>query len=200
MTRRRKILATLLLAVVIGGVAGPATFSAFSKTTASSGNLFTAGTVHLDDNDGGSSALLSLTNAKPGDSDTGCIRVNYGGTLDAGVRLYANVSGSLAQYLTLTVTRGNDLTPSFDSCLTFVPDLLDYIGQGSGVIYSGTLSAFPGSYAAGLVDPDTLLLGSPETWASPEAHSYKFTISLASNDAAQGLNGSADFTWEARNQ
>ena len=200
MTRRRKILVALLLIVVIGGVTGPATFSAFSQTTASSGNLFTAGTVHIEDNDGGSTALLSLPNAKPGDSDTGCIRVNYTGTLAATVRLYATVSGSLAQYLNLTVTRGTDPTPSFDSCLTFVPDLLNYIGQGSGVIYSGSLSAFPGSYAAGLVDPDSLLLGSSETWANPDAHSYKFAISLASNDAAQGLSGSASFTWEARNQ
>jgi hypothetical protein len=197
MTRRRKILVTLLLTIVIGGVAGPATFSAFSTTTANNGNLFTAGTVYIDDNDGGSTALLGLANAKPGDSDTGCIRVNYTGTLDATVRVYANVSGSLPQYLNLTVTRGIDPVPSFDSCLTFVPDLLDYIGQGSGVIYSGTLSAFPGSYAAGLVDP---IPASPETWSNPEAHSYKFTISLANNDAAQGLNGSASFIWEARNQ
>jgi hypothetical protein len=196
-TRRRKILIALLFLLVVGGVAGPATFSAFSSTTASTGNLFTAGTVYIEDNDGDSTALLGLTNAKPGDSDTGCIRVNYTGTLDSTVRLYANVWGSLAQYLNVTVTRGIDPMPSFDSCLTFVPDSTNYIGQGAGVVYSGTLSAFPGSYAAGLVDP---IPGSPETWSNPEPHSYKFTISLANNDAAQGLNASASFIWEAQNQ
>jgi hypothetical protein len=197
MNPRRKILVSLLLVMAIGGVAGPATFSAFSSTTASTGNLFTAGTVNLTDNDGGSTSLLSLANAKPGDSDTGCIRVAYDGTLPATVRLYANVSGSLTQYLSLTVTRGTDSSPSFDSCAGFLADSMDYIGAGNGVVYSGTLAAFPATYAAGLVDPTA---GSPETWSNPEAYSYRFSITLQNDDAAQGLNGSASFTWEARNQ
>jgi hypothetical protein len=177
MTRRRKILATLLLAASVGGVAGPATYSAFSSTTTNSANLF--------------------SNAKPGDSDTGCINVSYDGTLDSTVRLYANVTGALPQYLTLTVTRGTDPSPSFDSCAGFTPDGTNYIGAGNGVVYSGTLAAFPASYASGLVDP---IPASPETWSNPESHSYRFTITLQNDDAAQGLNGSADFTWEARNQ
>ncbi|HEX2506173.1 MAG TPA: TasA family protein [Gaiellaceae bacterium] len=197
MTRRRKILATLLLAASVGGVAGPATYSAFSSTTTNSANLFTAGTVNLADNDGGSTALLGLSNAKPGDSDSGCINVSYDGTLDSTVRLYANVTGSLPQYLTLTVTRGDDASPSFDSCAGFTPDGTNYIGAGNGVVYSGTLAAFPASYASGLVDP---IPASPETWSNPESHSYRFTITLQNDDAAQGLNGSAAFTWEARNQ
>jgi camelysin-like metallo-endopeptidase len=197
MTRRRKLLGTLLLVTAVGAVAGPATYSAFSSTTSNGGNVFTAGTVNLSDNDGGSTSLLSLANAKPGDSDTGCIRVSYDGTLAASVRLYANTSGALAQYLTLTVTRGTDSNPSFDSCANFTPDSTDYIGQGNGVVYSGSLSAFPATYASGLVDPEP---GSPESWTNPENHSYRFVISLNDTNAAQGLNGSATFTWEARNQ
>jgi hypothetical protein len=196
MTRRRKILATLLVVMGIGTLAGPATYSAFSNTTESSGNLFTAGTVNITDNDG-STALLSLSNARPSDSDSGCINVTYDGTLDSAVRVYASVSGALAQYLDLTVTRGTDLSPSFDSCAGFTPDAADYIGAGNGVVYSGTLSAFPASYAGGLVDP---VSGSPETWSKPESHSYRFTITLQDVEAAQGLSGSASFTWEARNQ
>ena len=97
-------------------------------------------------------------------------------------------------------TRGTDPTPNFDSCLTFVPDLLDYIGQGTGVIYSGPVSAFPGSYAAGLVDPDSLLLGSPETWANPEAHSYKFVVFPIDKDAAASQSSTFGVSWEARNE
>jgi hypothetical protein len=197
MTRRRKLLATLLLVTAVGAVAGPATYSAFSSTTSNTGNLFTAGTVNLTDNDGGSTSLLSLTNAKPGDSDAGCIRVSYDGTLAANVRLYASTSGALAQYLTLTVTRGTDSSPSFDSCANFTADGTNYIGQGNGVIYSGSLASFPATYAGGLVDP---IPGSPESWTNPESHSYQFVISLDDTNAAQGLNGSATFTWEARNQ
>jgi predicted ribosomally synthesized peptide with SipW-like signal peptide len=197
MTRRRKVLVTILLVGIVGAVAGSATYSAFTSTTTNTGNVFSAGTVSLTDNDGGSSSLLALTNAKPGDADTGCIRVSYNGTLPATVRLYASVSGSLADYLTVTVTRGTDSSPSFDSCANFTADGTNYIGQGNGVIYSGTLSAFPATYAAGLVDPTS---GFPESWTDPESHSYRFQISLNDTNAAQGLNGSATFTWEARNQ
>jgi predicted ribosomally synthesized peptide with SipW-like signal peptide len=189
----------LLTALVLGGlvaVAGTATFSAFSSQTSSSGNSFAAGTVQITDNDAGT-AMLALTNAQPGDSDTSCIVLTYSGTLDSTVRLYGAVAGALGPYLTLTVTRGTDSSPSFDSCTNFSADATDYIGSGNGVVYQGALSAFPSTYAAGLVDPTS---GSPETWTSPEAHSYRFVVTLANDNAAQGQSATAAFTWEARNQ
>jgi predicted ribosomally synthesized peptide with SipW-like signal peptide len=188
-----------LTALVLGGllaVAGTATFSAFSSQTSNSGNSFAAGTVHLTDNDAGT-AMLALTNAQPGATDTSCIVLTYSGTLDSTVRLYGAVAGALGPYLTLTVTRGTDSSPSFDSCTNFTADATDYIGSGNGVVYQGLLSAFPSTYAAGLVDPTS---GSPETWTSPEAHSYRFVVTLANDNAAQGLSTTAAFTWEARNQ
>jgi Camelysin metallo-endopeptidase len=194
MTRRQKLLASLLLVMAIGVVAGPVTFSAFSGTTTNGGNSFTAGTVALSDNDAGAS-MLTLTNAKPGDSVTGCIRISYTGTLASTVRLYANTTGSLGQYLDLVVTRGTN-SGGFGSCGSFSADGTNYIGQGNGVVYSGTVSAFPASHAAGLVDPS----GSPATWNQNDAHWYSFVVTLQNNDAAQGLSGTAGFTWEARNQ
>jgi hypothetical protein len=196
MSRHRKLVYTLLLVALVGSVAGPVSYSAFTSTTASDANVFSAGSVSISDNDVGSS-LLSLSNARPGDANTGCIRVFYDGTLPANVKLYGSVSGSLAQYLTLTVTRGTDSSPSFDSCTNFTPDGTNYIGQGNGVIYSGNLSAFPSTWAAGLVDPTS---GSPESWTNPESHSYRFTVTLQDVQAAQGLSSSASFTWEARNE
>jgi len=195
MSRRRKLLASLLFVMAIGGVAGPATFSAFSGTTTNGGNSFTAGTVALSDNDAGAS-MLTLSNAKPGDSVTGCIRITYTGRLASTIRLYANTTGSLGQYLDLVVTQGTN-PGGFGSCGSFSPDGTNYIGQGNGVVYSGTVSAFPASYAAGLVDPTS---GSPATWNQNDAHWYRFVVTLQNNDAAQGLSGTAGFTWEARNQ
>ena len=189
----------VLLTLVVVGVVGATlrgTYSAFSSTTSSSGNAFSAGSVVLGDNDA-NAALLSLSNAKPGSSSTGCITVTYTGSLAATVRLYASVTGSLAQYLTLTVTRGTDSAPSFNSCTNFAADSTNYIGSGPGVVYSGLLSAFPTTYAGGLVDPTS---GSPASWATSEAHSYKFVVSLNDNNAAQGLSSNASFTWEAQNQ
>ena len=195
MGRARKLLASLLVVSAVMAVVGRLTYAAFSATTSNPGNSLAAGTVSIGDNDAGM-AMLSLASANPGDSDTGCMRVTYTGSLDSGVRLYAAVSGSLAPYLNLTVTRGSDPSPSFDSCASFVADGTDYIGAGAGVVYSGALSGYPATYDAGVVDPPS---GPAEAWSTSEAHSYRFTVTLGSDPAAIGLTATAAFTWEARN-
>jgi hypothetical protein len=111
------------------------------------------------------------------------------------VRLYGSVSGGLAPYLTLTVTRGSD-SSAFDTCGSFVADSTNYIGAGAGVIYSGPLSGFPANWAGGLVDPTS---SSPEVWQTSEAHAYRFAVTFGSNTAGQGQSASAAFTWEAQN-
>lgn len=195
-SKARKLLLTALVIGVVGAGMSVGTYAVFSATTDNTGNSFAAGTVAISDNDAGA-AMLSLANAKPADSDSACIRISYTGTLNSTVRLYGTVSGSLASYLTLTVTRGTDSAPSFDSCANFTADATNYLGAGAGVIYQGSLASYPATYAAGIVDP---IPGSPETWVTNEVHSYRYTISLDDNNAAQGLTGSASFTWEARNQ
>ena len=192
----RKILLTLLVLGGLATVGGAATFSAFSSTTTNAANSFAAGTVQLTDNDLGA-AMLSLSNAQPGAADTSCVLVTYSGSLSSAVTLYGSVSGALAPYLTLTITRGDDPTPGFDDCTGFTPDSTDYIGAGAGVVYQSTLSAFPASYGAGLVDPTS---GSPEAWTTGETHTYRFVVSVVDDNAAQGQSASASFTWEARNQ
>ena len=192
----RRLTLTALILVGLATVVAAATYSAFSSTTGTSGNSFAAGTVQIGDNDLGA-AMLALGSAQPGDSDTSCITLTYTGTLGSTVRLYGTISGGLAPYLTLTVTRGTDTSPAFDSCATFSPDAADYIGAGAGVIYQGALGAFPTTYAAGLVDPTS---GSPESWQNGEAHVYRFAVTLANDNAAQGQTATAGFTWEARNQ
>jgi predicted ribosomally synthesized peptide with SipW-like signal peptide len=186
-----------LLALALAAAAVVATFAAFSSSTSNSGNSFAAGTVTLSDNDAGS-AMLALTASKPGDSDTSCIRVSYTGSLAASVRLFGTTTGTgLDAYLNLTVTRGTiSGSPTFDSCTGFSADGTDYLGSGNGVIYSGTLQGFADDYNAGIVDPTS---GSPESWTANETHDYKFVVSLADNNNAQGLNANQTFTWEARN-
>lgn len=194
-SRSRRSVLTMLVIGVAGLLARAGSYAVFTATTGNTGNSFASGTVAIQDNDS-NTAMLALANAKPGDADTSCIRIEYTGSLDSTVRLYGSVSGSLASYLTLTVTRGTDSSPSFDSCANFTPDATNYIGAGNGVVYSGPLSSFPASYAAGIVDPTS---GSPETWSQGEAHSYRFVVTLQDDNAAQGLTGNASFTWEARN-
>ncbi len=201
MSRSRKILLSLIAVGVVATAAGVGSYAAFSSSTSNGGNSFASGTVTITDDDA-SGAMLTLSNAKPNDSSTGCINVTYSGSLAANVHLYASTTGSLAQYLNLTVTRGTGSTFSASpACNGFSADSANYFGNGAGVIYSGTLSAYPTTFAAGIVDPTNC--GSPpcsaQTWSDTDNHVYKFVVTLADDNSAQGLSSTATFTWEARN-
>ena len=185
--RRRLVIAAAVVAAALGaGVA----YGAFTAVASNPGNSVSAATVAIGDNDG-DNAMLALTNATPGVPDTSCIRVTYTGSLNASVRLYGTVTGTLAPHLLLTVTRGTDASPSFDSCSSFTPDATDHIGAGPGVVWTGVLSSFPSAWTGGIVDPGT--------WTTSTARSYRFVISSLDRDAAEGLSATFAPSWEARN-
>jgi hypothetical protein len=198
MRRWRRFGALGALALLVPA-AGAITFAAYTATNANTGNVVGAGSVKLTDNGDGSS-LMSLSAAMPGDTTSACIKVTYDGSLPATVRLDGTTSGSgLDQYLDLKVTRGvySPSDPAFKSCTNFQADGTDYIGAGNGVIYNGTLQAFPDDYASGLVDP---LGGSPESWTNGEPHVYKIDVTLQNDFGAQNKDATQTFRWEARNQ
>lgn len=191
------ILAAIALVVAIGGAQ---TWAAYNATTASNANSFASGTVALTDNDSGA-ALLTLATAVPGDTDTGCITVTYTGSLASAVHLYGTTSTAgtgLDAYLDLKITRGTftGAAPAFDACTNFTPDATNY-GSGNGVVYDGTLLAYPDDdYLSGIVDPPA---GGAESWTSGESHVYKLQVTLRDDIAAKGKNATQTFTWEARN-
>ena len=188
------LLAAMAVVLPVGGV----TLAAYTSDTPSSGNRIEAGSVDLRDNDSGG-ALLSLSGAIPGDTDSGCIKVTYQGSLPSTVRLYGTTGGTgLDQYLSLKVTRGtySGSDPGYDSCTGFQPDATDYIGAGPGIVYDGTLQDYPDDYATAVADPP----GGPATWTTGEEHVYKLEVTLQANLAAQGKTATQTFTWEARNQ
>jgi hypothetical protein len=191
---RFAIVAALALVVP---AAGGATYAAYNATTTNGGNRIEAGSVKLDDNDGGS-AVVSLSTAYPGHTDTGCIEVTYAGSLAATVRMYGTTSGTgLDQYIDLRITRGTySSNPGFDSCSNFTADATDYIGEGAGVVYNDTLQGYADNYAGGLVDPTS---GSPESWTTNEKHVYRIQATMQNDTAAAGKNATQVFTWEARN-
>ena len=194
---RRGLAVSFVLVALWGTAAGIATHAAFSDTTVDGGNTFDVGTVDIDDDDNGQ-ALLAMTAGSPGASDIGCITVTFRGTLPSNVRLYGTTAGTgFDQYVDLTVERGtwSGAPPAFGACTGFTPDATNYIGAGAGVVYSGTLTDFPDSFAAGIVDGG----GTPEAWTTDESRPYRFTATVTDTNGAQGLNASQTFTWEARN-
>lgn len=198
MRRRRRFLVVGLLTLVAAS-AGSVTWAAFTATTQNDGSQVQAGSVSLGDNDNDAS-MMSMSGGLPGTTRNGCIKVTYNGSLPSGVRLYGTTTGTgLDQYLDLTVTRGtfNSPEPAFASCTNFQADGTNYIGAGQGVIYNGTLQAFPDTYATGIVDP---VSGSPESWTAGEVHVYRFDVTVQSNIDGEGLTAMQEFAWEARNQ
>jgi hypothetical protein len=192
MSRSRRLVLSALVLGAGGITAGAATFSAFSATTANPDNEFSAGTVVLADDDADAALVVLPANARPGDSSTRCIEVSYTGSLAAQVRLYASVSGGLADHLTLTTTRGTQTSPSYPSCTGFADDTGNYGYGPNGIVYQGKLSGLPAGWAGGIVDPAA-------TWTNGDAHSYRYTVAVDDTPAAQGLTATATFNWEARN-
>jgi predicted ribosomally synthesized peptide with SipW-like signal peptide len=187
----RKVLLSLLVVGILGGVAVVGTLSAFSATTSNADNSFAAGTVTLADNDSGA-VLYSVSNQKPGVSTVKCIKLTYTGSLDADVKLFTPSSvNASAQYINLTIEKGTSDTSTFPNCGTFT---------AQSTIYTGTLATFAAtknSYANGIL----AFPGSQTAWAPNDTLVYRFTLSVQDDNAAQGASsGLHSFTWEARNQ
>jgi hypothetical protein len=70
-----KLAATAGVLTACALLAGAATWSNLNATATNASNSFAAGTVTISTNSSGT-AQLSLTNAKPGSTSTGCIEVN----------------------------------------------------------------------------------------------------------------------------
>jgi hypothetical protein len=186
-----KILRTLVVVGVVGGLAALGVFSAFSSQTDNPGNVVTAGSVTLTDNDAGT-ALYNIPAGKPGDSQTSCIRVAYSGSLDATVKLYTpSTIGALGPNVNLKVESGTQASPSFPSCTGF---------NAESTLFDAALSTFPTTYAGGVTDfPGT----SATKWINGDAVVYRVTATLSAStpDTAQGTTtGSHTIRWEAQNQ
>jgi hypothetical protein len=197
MNKFQKTLLTLLVIGVAGSLAGFGVFSAFSSTTSNTGNQFTAGTVTIGDNDGGSTAMFNaVTGGKPGTTLERCIKVTYTGDLTADVKFYLSNggAGTLSQYVNLEIRPVTFASaPAFPSCTGAV-------NEGSA-LYTGTLADFrdnKNTYAAGVADYPG---ASATEWVTNDEVFYKFTYEVQDNNSAQGqTTGTHNFTWEARNR
>jgi len=196
MSNRSKLLRTVLVLGIVACIAGAGVFSAFSSQTENAGNVITAGTVTLEDNDG-ASALYNVTGAKPGESKTSCIKVTYKGSLPATVKLYTpSTIGELGPYVNLKVEAGTQTTSSFPSCTEFTP------AATGATVYEGTLSAFAAEHAT-YANGVTTNPASATKWETDNSVVYRFTATLSASapESMQGKStGSHAFRWEAQNQ
>lgn len=194
MTRARRALLSVPVVALLACTLGASTFGAMTSTTASPGNAFGAGTVHLSDNDAGEAMFAGTGTYTPSTPvQERCILVTYGGTLGADVRLStASPAGDLGPYLDLTVTAGTiPAGTPFQDCTGFQP-------QGTA-LFTGTLTEFAGTHNTF----DTGLSVTPAggtQWNPTDQLVYRFGVDLRDDVAAQGKASTGiDFRWEARN-
>lgn len=164
-------------------------YAAFSATTESPDNNWSAGTVKLTDDDAGSAAFVAA-NLKPGATGSSCLTVTSTGSLPAAVKLFgtgAAATKDLASFLDLTIEEGTG--GGFGSCAEFT---------ATGTAYAGTLGDFGttrASYGAGVGTWRT-------TGSGAETRTYKVTYTLRETtpNTAQGGTAGIAFTWESRNE
>jgi hypothetical protein len=189
-----RLAGTVAILAAAAFLAGTATWSNLNATATNPANSISTGTIQLSSGSF-TTPVVSLSAAKPGAVSTGCIQITNSGTLSAQMRLYGTGSGTgLNEYLKLVITRGSfSATPPAGSCAGFTADATNYIAQGAGVIYSGTLASLPSSASTALLDPTA---SSPATWSSQSTHGYQMQVTLLANASAQGLTGKVTFTFE----
>lgn len=168
--------------------------AAFSAHASDEGNEWSSGSITLSHNNSTASAMFHLGDGVmgPGEERSRCIQVEYDGTLPddyaVAVTLYAeNPVGDVLDYLDLEVQVGTSTDPDeYGTCTTFVAD-------GAPLVSGTTVADFAATSSSFLTGA-----GPWEPAGSPEVRTYKFTVTLQDDDAAQGRTGKVDFTWEAQ--
>lgn len=156
--------------------------AAFTATTSNNSNSFSAGTVVLSDDDSGST-LFSASNLTPGSPVVACIQVTYSGSITpASARLYGTTTGTLDTYLDTTIEVGTGGT--FADCTGFTP---------SSTLFNGTLANFAATHTNWGTG-----LAAFAAAANPTVRTFRFTVDVQSDNAAQGLSSTANFTFEAQ--
>jgi predicted ribosomally synthesized peptide with SipW-like signal peptide len=176
--------------LLVGVLVVSSSRAAFTDTTDNSGNAFTAGDIELIDDDSGS-AMFTITNMEPGDSETDCILVTYQGSITdpSAVTLYSGGytdSGAFDEHLNLTIDEGTG--GSFGNCGTFV--------LGNSIESGGTVADFDTDHTnyangAGVWDPSS----------TPATMTYRITVELdaATPNIEQGESVTAlTFVWEVQ--
>jgi hypothetical protein len=166
-----------LVLVAVGVAVGSG--ANFSASAANPGNTFTAGTVSIGNTP--NSAIINVSNWKPGDTQTGTVDIQNTGSLSGAFTLgMSNLTNSdntnpLSDKIDLVVKDCGDFSSGTPTC-----------DAGDPVKYSGTLTAMGSNNALG-------------TFAGNEKHRYQFaaTFNSSAGNVYQGGNSTATSTWDA---
>ena len=170
---RRTLGALAVVLAAVGITVGSG--ASFTASAANPGNVFTTGTLLIGNSP--STALLSMSGLKPGDSNSSTVDITNTGSLAGDFVLKtANPTGyaALLAQLDLTVVDCGAWTVTAPGCVT-----------GTTTVYTGKVGSLTNS--------------SLGNYAGAVKHRYKFTATLPSStdDTYQGKTASVDFAWSA---
>ena len=179
-----KILATLAVLALAGGVFTVASLALFTDQETVTGNAFSTGTVDLVATP--ATAVVTASAMAPGDQVTAPLTVDNSGTLDFRYAVTSTTTEDvLASELVLTVK--DSVTTCDDANWTADGNVLF-----SGVLGSTGTTAVLGSNVQGADPGDrTLAPGNSEVLC------FNVTLPLAATNASQGQSTTATFTFDA---
>lgn len=188
------VMATLLSGVVVSSATILKTsIAAFSATTSNGANSWSSGTLNLASNP--SSVLFTSGGDGPvvgGQVLQKCIRVHYTGSwTGANVKMYASLPAApdndtaLAPYLSVAVEQGSATDTTAGTCANFT--------GGAQIGTTRKLDSFISTYSNYATGVGTWSTGSTDEWMA-----YRITITVDSDDNAQGKAANATFTWEVQ--
>lgn len=163
--------------------------AAFSDTTDANGT-WSAAEVQLSDNDWGGTVFTS-SDMVPNATDQACIDVTYDGSVASNVKLYGSTTTSttdnLGKYLNVTIDEVDIGTGTCEA-----PDTVTNI-------FNADLAVNTGSFTETHTDWNTGLASAFAPDAAAQVQTYRFTVTLADDNNAQGQDTTATFAWEAQN-
>ncbi|MHC5794661.1 hypothetical protein ACVXZ4_00735 [Lacisediminihabitans sp. FW035] len=177
--------------VVAGLLIWQISVAAFTAQTQNVGNSWSTGSVNLTDDDLGA-ATFQLTNVKPGDTGTNCIKVTSTSSVPGVVKTYIARLGAqgLENNILITVEIGSG--GSFGSCTGFVADAV-----AAPAISIATAAAQSTDYATGILPWTTTGVTSGESKTYRVTWKFDVTSMTQSQiDALQGKSVSDDVVWE----
>lgn len=133
--------------------------------------------------DAGGAALFQVTNLAPGHPESSCVAVSYSDIQPSStVLLYGSLTDpTLAPYLDTTIEVGTG--GGYGSCGGFSP-----VAQ----VYGGTLAQFAADHHDGASGLPALQVAQPTGVAT-----FRVTVEVQDNPAAQGKAGTWDLVWTA---
>jgi len=171
---RRTIGALAVVLAAVGITVGSG--ANFTAHAANPANTFTAGTLSMTDSVSG--AILSATNLKPGDVNTGTVDIQNTGSIPGAFTLSTSNPVDTAGLL-------GQLDLKVEDCGLYSGTTAPSCSTGTTVVYNGKANAMPASSAV--------------SYAANAKHRYQFTVTMPTTiaNAFQGKTASVEFDWDA---